>query len=55
MLRKEVHKMRERIHVDHNLHSPIPFDDSEDFTSTDCASEQQNLEDSSLQVKYYII
>ncbi|KAJ8922199.1 hypothetical protein NQ315_004136 [Exocentrus adspersus] len=46
MLRKELHKMRERIHVEHNLHSPVLFDDSLDLTSaTDCPSEH-NFEDS---------
>ncbi|XP_030755908.1 rho guanine nucleotide exchange factor 12 isoform X2 [Sitophilus oryzae] len=27
-LRKELHKMKEKLHEEHNLHSPVPFDDA---------------------------
>ncbi|KAJ8969103.1 hypothetical protein NQ317_006980 [Molorchus minor] len=50
MLRKELHRMREQLHVEHNLHSPIPIDESEDLTSTtDCVSEQHNSDDHTTQ------
>nr|CAI5843692.1 unnamed protein product [Callosobruchus analis] len=32
-LRKELHRVRERLHEEHHLHSPVPLDDSEILTS----------------------
>ncbi|VEN52760.1 unnamed protein product [Callosobruchus maculatus] len=32
-LRKELHRVRERLHEEHNLHSPVALDDSEILTS----------------------
>lgn len=26
-LRRELHKVREQLHEEHNLHSPVPFED----------------------------
>ncbi|CAG9824246.1 unnamed protein product [Phaedon cochleariae] len=45
-LRKELHKMREALHVEHNLHSPVPADDLNLTSSTDVSDQNATLSDS---------
>ncbi|CAG9761205.1 unnamed protein product [Ceutorhynchus assimilis] len=39
-LRKELHKVREQLHVEHKLHSPVPFEDPDPAVTSDESNQE---------------